>query len=66
METALTVTGLVGATLVSFSIAFLLEWLFLCGLMRLMPTRTIRPMKSTASGGGVRGLLRMPNPALKG
>ncbi len=66
METALTMTGLAGATLVSFSIALLLEWLFLCGLMRLMPTRTIRPRKSAASGGGVRDLLRMPNPALKG
>ncbi len=66
MGTALTVAGLAVATLASFSIALLLDWLCLRGLMRLMPARTARPIRQAASGAGARNLFRMANLGLKG
>ena len=48
METALGLTEVAGATLASFALALLLEWLCLHGLMGLMPAQAVgRRGKST-------------------
>lgn len=65
METALRLTGLAGATIGSFLLALLLEWLCLRGLMRLMPARSVRPAVATAKRAAFGNLLRMSNSGLK-
>jgi hypothetical protein len=50
VENILAITEVASAILVGFSIAFLLEWLGLRGLMRLMPTAA-KPTRFAGSAG---------------
>jgi hypothetical protein len=60
MANILAIGEVASAVLASFSIAFLLEWLGLRGLMRLMPT-TARHTSLAASAGN-----ESPRPARAG
>jgi hypothetical protein len=60
----LNIAGLAGAALASFSLALLLEWLCLRGLLELMPGREGRePQAMGQSAAG--GLLRLTKPELE-
>jgi hypothetical protein len=50
MENILVIGEVASAVLVSFWIAFLLEWLGLRGLMRLMPTTDMHARVATSAG----------------
>ncbi|MFY9531048.1 MAG: hypothetical protein WBC04_02630 [Candidatus Acidiferrales bacterium] len=50
MESILAIGEVASAVLVSFSIAFLLEWLGLRGLMRLMPTTAMHARVAASAG----------------
>ncbi len=50
MENILAIGEVASAVLASFSIAFLLEWLGLRGLMRLMPTTARQTSRAALAG----------------
>jgi len=61
----LNIAGLAGAALVSFSLALLLEWLCLRGLLELMPAREGRGPQAKGQPAAAGELLRLMKPGLE-
>lgn len=61
----LNVAGLAGAALVSFSLALLLEWVCLRGLLELMPAREGRGLQAKGQPAAIGELLRLTKPGLE-
>jgi hypothetical protein len=61
----LNIAGLAGVALVSFSLALLLEWLCLRGLLELMPAREGRGPQATGQPAAAGRLLRLTKPGLE-
>ncbi|HEV3254051.1 MAG TPA: L,D-transpeptidase [Candidatus Acidoferrales bacterium] len=61
----LNIAGLAGAALVSFSLALLLEWLCLRGLLELMPAREGRGLQSKSQPAAAGKMLRLMKPGLE-
>ncbi len=59
MENAIAIAELAGVVLGSFSLAVLLEWLCLRGLMQLMPARAAQAMNPVRVHRAGRKLLRV-------
>lgn len=61
----LNIAGLAGAALASFSLALLLEWLCLRGLLELMPGREGRGPQAKRQPAAAVRLLRLTKPGLE-
>jgi hypothetical protein len=61
----LNIAGLAGAALVSFSLALLLEWLCLRGLLELVPARKGRGPLAKREAAATGELLRLTKPGLE-
>jgi hypothetical protein len=64
-STVLNIAGLAGAALASLSLALLLEWLCLRGLLELMPAREGRGPQAKGQPAAIGKLLRLMKPGLE-